>query len=189
MRNHDLRHTGRLAVVITHRHLTLGIRTQHRLLAGMPRLRDETEDLVTVVDRRRHQLRGLAAGIAEHDALVAGTFVLVAAAVDALRNVGGLWVQQHLDVAFVPVETGLLIADVLDRQACTCATQSLVIVLGPRVSPAITTWLVVAIVSHATLSCRDRRPPLDLRERTSPRSRRRCDRRPCRDGPPRPTRS
>ncbi len=32
-------------------------------------------------------------------------------------------------------------------------TQSLVMVLGPRVSPAITTWLVVARVSQATLSC------------------------------------
>ena len=36
------------------------------------------EDLVGVVDRRRHQLRRLAAGVAEHDALVARALVLVA---------------------------------------------------------------------------------------------------------------
>src|SRR6185436_3087063 len=40
------------------------------------------------------------------------------------------------------------------------ATQSLVMVLGPRVSPAITTWLVVARVSHATRSCQGSIPAL-----------------------------
>src|SRR5437764_14216308 len=34
----------------------------------------------------------------------------------------------------------------------TWEIQSLVMVLGPLVSPAMTTWLVVAIVSHATRS-------------------------------------
>ena len=73
--------------------------------------------LVGVVDRRRHQLRRLAAGIAEHDALVAGAFVLVAGGVDALGDVGRLGVQQDLDVAVFPVEAGLLVADVPDREA------------------------------------------------------------------------
>jgi hypothetical protein len=40
----------------------------------------------------------------------------------------------------------------------TCATQSLVMMLGPRVSPAITTWLVVASVSQATRSCQGSTP-------------------------------
>jgi hypothetical protein len=56
------------------------------------------EDLVRIVDRRRHQLRRLAAGIAEHDALVAGALVLVAGGVDALGDVGRLAVQQHVDL-------------------------------------------------------------------------------------------
>ena len=50
------------------------------------------EDLVRVVDRRRHQVRRLAAGVAEHDALVAGTLValLVGGIVDALGDIGRL---------------------------------------------------------------------------------------------------
>ena len=36
-----------------------------------------------VMNGRRHQYIGFAAGIAEHDALVAGTLVLVAATIDA----------------------------------------------------------------------------------------------------------
>ena len=73
-----------------------------------------------VKDRRRHQVRRLVAGVAEHDALIAGAFFLVGARlqrVDALRDVGGLRMQQDLNVGFRPVETVLLIADVLDRRA------------------------------------------------------------------------
>ena len=57
------------------------------------------------------------AGVAEHDALVAGALVLVAAAVDALGDVGRLRMQQNLDVGLVPVEAVLLVADVLDGHA------------------------------------------------------------------------
>jgi hypothetical protein len=67
-----------------------------------------------IVDRRRHQVRRLVAGIAEHDALVARAFVLVAGRVNALRDVGGLAVQQDFDVGVLPVEAVLLVADVLD---------------------------------------------------------------------------
>ena len=70
-----------------------------------------------VVDRRRHQLGRLAAGIAEHDALVARALILVAGGVDALGDVGGLGVQQHVDLALLPVEAVLLVADRLDRAA------------------------------------------------------------------------
>jgi hypothetical protein len=73
---------------------------------------------VGIEDRRRHQIRGLVAGKAEHDALVAGALFLVGAGlmrVDALRDVGGLRMQQDFDVAGAPVETFLLVANVLDR--------------------------------------------------------------------------
>ena len=70
-----------------------------------------------VIDRRRHQLGRLAAGVAEHDALVAGALVLVAGGVDALGDVGGLRVQQHFDLGVAPMEAVLLVADVLDRRA------------------------------------------------------------------------
>ena len=86
----------------------------------LPLIRDQTQDLVGVEDRRRQQIRGLVAGIAEHDALIAGTFFLVGARlqrIDALRDVGGLRVQQDLDGAVLPVEAFLLVADVLDRVA------------------------------------------------------------------------
>ena len=117
MRDHDLRHPGRLAVLVAHRHLALGVRAEHGLLAGVPRLRDQAQDQVAVVERRRHQLGRVPAGVAEHDALVAGALVLVAAAVHALGDVGRLRVQQHLDVAGIPVEAVLLVADVLDGHA------------------------------------------------------------------------
>ena len=70
-----------------------------------------------VEDRRRHQLGGFVAGVAEHDALVAGALVLRGGGVDALGDVGRLGVQQHLDGGLVPVEAVLLVADVLHRHA------------------------------------------------------------------------
>ncbi len=103
-----------------------------------------------VIERRRHQLRRLAAGVAEHDALVARALVLVAGGVDALGDVGGLRVQQHLDLGVAPVEAVLLVADVLDRLARAVSTICSVGSLGPRTSPAMTTRLVVASVSQAT---------------------------------------
>ncbi len=131
------------------------------------------EDLVRVVDRRRHQVRRLAAGIAEHDALVAGAlFALrVGGVVDALGDVGRLAVQQHVDLGGLPVEAALLVADGADRLAggrlelrrVDDREISLGVLAGSlpslsffssesgtRTSPAITTRLVVASVSQAT---------------------------------------
>ncbi len=70
-----------------------------------------------VVDRRRHQLRRLAAGVAEHDALVACPLVLVASGIDALRDIGRLGVEKDFDLAVLPVEAVLLVADVADGAA------------------------------------------------------------------------
>ena len=70
-----------------------------------------------VIERRRHQFGRLVAGIAEHDALVARAFVLVARGVDALRDIGRLGVQQDFDIGVAPMEPVLLVADILDRRA------------------------------------------------------------------------
>ena len=75
------------------------------------------QDAMGIDDRRRHQHVGLGAGITEHDALVARAFILVAGRVDALRDVGGLGVEQHLDVGMLPVEALLLVADLADGLA------------------------------------------------------------------------
>ncbi len=69
------------------------------------------------LDRRRHQLGRLAAGIAEHDALVARALVLVAGGIDALGDIGRLLVDQAFDLGMLPVEAFLLVADRLDALA------------------------------------------------------------------------
>ena len=117
VRDDDLRRFDRLAVDVADRHLALGVGSERLLAAGVARFRNDAQDLLRVLDRRRHQLRRLAAGVAEHDALVAGALVLVAAGVDALGDVGRLLVQQHLDLGVAPMEAFLLVADRLDRRA------------------------------------------------------------------------
>ncbi len=113
-REHDLRHLDRAAVGVAHGDLALGVRTELGgvALLGLARVGEVLEDLVRVEDRRRHQGRGLVGGVAEHDALVARALVLVAGGVDALGDVGGLRVQVDGDVVVLPVEAGLLVADV-----------------------------------------------------------------------------
>src|SRR5271169_3731005 len=75
------------------------------------------EYLVRVKERRRHQFRRLAAGMSEHDALVARALVLVAGSVNALRDIGRLLVQEDFDLGVAPMETLLLVADVPYRLA------------------------------------------------------------------------
>src|ERR1700686_1425534 len=115
VRNHNLGRLDRFAVLIADRDLAFGVRAQRVLGAAMPRVRDVAQDLVGIVKRRRHQLRRLPAGITEHDALTAGALVLVAGRVYALRNIGGLGVQQNFDLGVAPVEPVLLVADGFDR--------------------------------------------------------------------------
>src|SRR5690606_11692057 len=114
---HDSNALRRLAILVTHRHLDLCIGSERLFLSRMPRIGQQLEDTVRELDRRRHQFRRLVARIAEHDALVAGALFLVARSVDALRDVFGLAVQQHLDVGSLPVESLLGVADVADGHA------------------------------------------------------------------------
>jgi hypothetical protein len=83
----------------------------------MTQLGQAAEDVVAVLQGGRHQLRGLGAGVAEHDALVAGAFVLLVRGVHALGDVGRLAVQVVGVLGLLPVEALLLVADVLDRGA------------------------------------------------------------------------
>ncbi len=116
-RNHDLRGFHRLSVFVADRDLALGVGTERFRLAGVPRLRHQLQDAVRIIDRRRHEFRRLVASVAEHDALIARAFVLVAGGIDALRDIRRLRVQQDFDVGVFPMKAFLLVSDVLDRGA------------------------------------------------------------------------
>ena len=111
-RYHDRGRRNRLVLLVSERHLAFRIRAEQRLLAAVPRLRQRAQNVVRELDGRRHQLRGLVAGIAEHDSLVARALVLVGAGIDPASDVGGLGVQMNLHIGTVPVEAVLLVADV-----------------------------------------------------------------------------
>ncbi len=103
-REHDLRRGDGLAVGILDRHLALGVGAELGgvAFARVAGLGEDFENLVRIIERRRHQLRRFAAGIAEHDALVARAFVLVAGGIDALRDIGRLRVQQNFELGSAP---------------------------------------------------------------------------------------
>ena len=115
---------------------------------------------MTIVEGGGHQVGSFVAGKAEHDPLVAGTFILVAGGIDALRDICGLGMQVVGEIEAVPVEPVLLITDALDRLARGLLdlladtgrpiAVSVSMIPVPRISPARTTRLVVVIVSHAT---------------------------------------
>ena len=149
-RDDDRLDADRLAVMVLDGDLALGVRPELGRVAGLPRLAHHLEDAVGVEDRRRHQLRRLAAGIAEHDALVAGALVLVAGwrrRPGRCRPTGSGGGPRPW-----PSSSGSRPA----RSRCrgsprgpgprpASSTAS-----GPRTSPAMTTRLVVASVSQAT---------------------------------------
>src|SRR5690606_33298974 len=106
--------------------LRLGVRTQPRqrrvlLLADLGLLLDQA---VRVEDRRRHEFRGLVAGVAEHQALVASTHFLrllglLVGAVHAGGDVRRLLAEHVDDGAGVAVkaDVGVVVADVVDDLA------------------------------------------------------------------------
>ena len=121
-RNHDGMHAQRTVglLVVLDGHLRLGIGTQvgHHL----PFAADDgqlLEDHVREDQRRRHHLAGLVAGIAEHDALIARTLLVLLGAHDALIDVRRLFVDGRQDAARVAVELvfALGIADAVDHTA------------------------------------------------------------------------
>ena len=74
-------------ILVAQRHLALGVGLEERRLAAVAVGGHPLEDVVRIIERRRHQVGRLVGRVAEHDALVAGAFVLVAAGIDALRDV------------------------------------------------------------------------------------------------------
>ena len=114
----DHRSAGhRRAVFIAQRDLALGVGFKERRRTALAIRRQPFENLVAVVDRRRHEIGGLVAGKTEHDALVARAFVLIAIGIDALRDFGGLAMQMVLEGQRLPVEAVLFIADFAHRTA------------------------------------------------------------------------
>ena len=111
-REHQARDLDRLAAGIAQRQLRLGVRPEPRLRAALAHLRQPAQHGVGIVDRRRHQLRGLVGRVAEHDPLVARALLLAVGGVDALGDVLGLAVDVVVDPERRPVEALLLVADV-----------------------------------------------------------------------------
>ena len=114
---HDRRDLDRLAIFIADRKLRLGVRAKGGGLTRLAGLGQTAQDRMGILDRRRHQLGRFAHGIAEHDALVAGAFVLVVGGIDALGDMGRLFMQKVGDLAGFPVEFLLLVADIADAIA------------------------------------------------------------------------
>ena len=104
----------RLAVDVAHRYLALAVRPEVLEHAALPHRREPLHELVREHDRQRHQLLGLGARVAEHQALVAGPQL-----VHAHRDVAGLLVDGRDDTAGLVVEAvlGARVADRLDGLA------------------------------------------------------------------------
>ena len=121
--NDHVRDGDRLAVLVDDRHLRLGVGTQPRARAALADLRELAAEAVREHDRRRHQLGRVVAGVAEHQALVAGALLggllaLGLAGIDALGDVGRLLGHQQVDEHLVGVEHVVVVdvADFADRR-------------------------------------------------------------------------
>jgi hypothetical protein len=153
-RDDHVLHLDRAVVLVADRDLGLGVGAQPADDARLAQLGQLAAEAVGEHDRRRHHLGGLVAGVAEHEALVAGALLgrllaLGLPGVDALGDVRGLAGEQVVDENLVAVEHVVVVhvADVADG----VAHDLLVVDLRPVViSPAITTWLDFTRVSHAT---------------------------------------
>ena len=119
--HHGLDRLGLAAGAVPHRDLRLGVRAQPGEAAVAAHFGLALDQAVREVDRHRHQARRLVAGVAEHQALVAGALVEVEALafVDALRDVARLLAVGDDHGAAVGVEADLRIgvADALDGLA------------------------------------------------------------------------
>ena len=71
------------------------------------------------VVRKGHHRGGLVGGVAEHDALIAGTDVLELVGINGLGNIGGLLLNGHNNVARAVVEAlgDVVVANLLERLA------------------------------------------------------------------------
>ena len=120
-RQHDGVDRRRLAVDVADGDLRLGVRPQPRQPAVLPDFALALYEPVRVVDRERHQRRRLVAGVAEHQALVAGALVemIVRGLVDAPLDVRRLpaIADHHRAAVGVEAKLGIVVADAPDRLA------------------------------------------------------------------------
>ena len=111
----------RLAVLVADRDLRLGVRAQPVEAAIAADFRLPFHQAVREVDRHRHEAGRFVAGVAEHQALVAGALVEVEAAafVHALCDVLRLLAvgDQHRAGVGIKADRGVGVADALDRLA------------------------------------------------------------------------
>ena len=125
-RQHDGVELDRLVPVVGDGDLGLAVGTQVGDLAGLAHSRKALSETMGEVDRQRHQLGGVLAGVAEHQALVAGALLIhrVHAAgaaligrVDALGDIGRLLADRDRDTARLTVEAlgRRVVADPQDR--------------------------------------------------------------------------
>ena len=103
--------------VVAQGNLAFRIGFKERRSAGMTVGSHAFQNLVAVIERRRHQVRSLRRRIAEHDSLVASTFVLVASGVNALCDMRRLAMKVIFEAQGFPMEALLRIPDFLDCAA------------------------------------------------------------------------
>ena len=134
-RDDDVHDLDGLVVLVAHGDLRLGVRPQPVDRARLANTREFATEAVGKHDGGGHELRRLAAGVAEHDTLVAGTLLggllaLGLARIDALGNVGRLTREVVIDEDAVRVEhvVRIHVADVADGRA----HDGLVVELGGR---------------------------------------------------------
>ena len=84
-------YAGDFAVFIEEGDLAFGVRAQPRQYAFFTYLRLALDETVRVGDGRGHEAWRFRAGVAEHEALVAGALRAFFRTVHALRDVGGLF--------------------------------------------------------------------------------------------------
>ena len=120
-RQHDGVDGVRLAIDVADGDLRLGIGARPRQAAVLAQHGLALDETVRQVDRQRHQRRRFVAGVAEHQALVAGTLaeVVVVGGIDALGDIRALLVvgDEHSAALVVDAVFGIVVADALDGVA------------------------------------------------------------------------
>jgi len=98
------------------RDLGLAVRPEVGQGFVFPDIAQAADELVGQGDRQRHELLGFPAGVAEHQALVAGALIVLAGFIDALGDVGRLFMNRRDDAARFIIESvfRLGVSDLLD---------------------------------------------------------------------------
>ena len=114
-------HRGMGGVVVLHGELALGVRTEvgHQFRGVVADVGEDFQHAVRQVQRQRHEVFRVAAGVAEHHALVAGTLLFRGRAHHALTDVAALAVEEvhDLDARGIEEVFGLAVADAADHAA------------------------------------------------------------------------